>query len=498
MNRIQRHCLLVAALLGCLAPVHPAAAQAPLRVGFAEVDITPPVGYPLAGYFHERLATGTLDPLKARVVVFRSGDTQAALVVCDLCAIAVDLSGEVRRRAAAKTGIPAAHIAVAATHSHTSADYNRDLYAWLGAGGKGPAGGAEPYAARLLAAAVEAIAKAHERAEPAVAAAGSARQEPPVSFNRRFVMKDGSVRTWMSLANPEVVRPAGPIDPEIGLVLLRSADGIRPLGLLSNFALHLDTVGGTRWSADYPSYLEQAFRKQLGPDLVSMFAVGCCGDVNHIDPARKDRNTTEAIGRALAETAGRALPGLTAVGRPTLRVRQATARLPLREVTAEQVARARPLLLDARAGEKVDFLELVAAHRSVVLDQLRHKAPYAKAADVLRGGLTHTWAGVGDYLPAEVQVIGLGADVAIVCLPGEVFAELGLAIKRASPFATTLLVELANCSETGYIPARAAYAGGGYEVINSSLAPGSGEALVEAAVRLLRDVAGEEARAARP
>ena len=92
-------------------------------------------------------------------------------------------------------------------------------------------------------------------------------------------------------------------------------------------------------------------------------------------------------------------------------------------------------------------------------------------------------------LPVDVHVICLGDELAIVCLPGEVFVDLGLAIKRASPFRTTLVVELASSVETIYVPTRAAYAGGGYEVTNSTVDPGAGEMLVEAAIRLLRDAA---------
>jgi hypothetical protein len=490
---------LLAALPACHALAGPAVAEGPLRVGVAEADITPPEGFLMAGYYHERRATGTRDPLKARALVFRGDGEQAALVVCDLTGIAADLTAEVRRRASARTGIPAAHIVVTATHSHTAPDYTRDLYDYLQAGAGKAAAGKEPYAARLVRGIVEAVVAAHARARPAAVEAGSARQETPVlSFNRRFVMKDGSVRTWMRLADPDVVRPAGPIDPEVGLLLVRPAAGGRPLGLLSNFALHLDTVGGTLWSADYPYPVEQALRKALGPDVVSVFGTGCCGDINHVDPGRKGRNTTDFIGRSLARTVEGALPHLRRVPRPTLRVRRATVPLPLREVTAEQVARARPLLLDARAGKKVDFFEQVAAYRAIVLDQLRHKRPHVRAADFINWGLSHSWAGVGDRLPVEVHVIALGEDVAIVCLPGEVFVDLGLAVKRASPFRTTLVVELANCVETMYVPTRAACAGGGYEVTNSAVAPGSGEMLVEAAVRLLRDVATEGARARRP
>jgi len=107
------------------------AADEPLRIGVAEADITPPKDFPMAGYYHERRATGTHDPLKARAIVFRGATCQAALVVCDLTGIARDLAEEVRRLASAKTGIPALHIIVSATHSHTAPDYTRDLYQYL-------------------------------------------------------------------------------------------------------------------------------------------------------------------------------------------------------------------------------------------------------------------------------------------------------------------------------------------------------------------------------
>jgi hypothetical protein len=105
---------------------------AALRVGIAEVDITPPVGFPMAGYYHERLAEGTIDSLKAKAIVFREGETAGALVVCDLIGIATDLSREVRRRASEKTGIPASNIVIAATHSHTAPDYMKELWLYLG------------------------------------------------------------------------------------------------------------------------------------------------------------------------------------------------------------------------------------------------------------------------------------------------------------------------------------------------------------------------------
>jgi neutral ceramidase len=491
MTRLPRVIFFLALTLGNQGGLEFAVADEPIRVGVAEADITPPQGFLMAGYYHERRAMGIHDPLKAKAIVFRGGKEQAAIVVCDLTGIAVDLSTEVRRRAAAKTGIPVSHVVVSATHSHTAPDYTRDLFEHLES--KAGAGEKPRYAAKLIENIVEAIVQAHASAKPALLEAGSARQDPPVSFNRRFVMKDGSVKTWMRLDHPDVVRSAGPVDPEVGLLLIRDAADQKPLGLLSNFALHLDTLGGTQWSADYPHYIERTVRQALGNDVVSIFGTGCCGDINHVDPLRKDRNKTDFIGGALGKTIAGNLTHLRQLKQSELRVRQVKVPVPLQKVTTEQVAWARPLLIDGKQGKKVEFFDLVNAYKAVVLEQLRNKKPQLRSSDYINWGLTHTWAGVGDHLPVEVQTIGLGDEVGIVCLPGEIFVELGLAIKQASPFKTTLVIELANCVETMYVPTRAAYAGGSYEVTNSALEPGSGEMLVEAALRLLRDMAREHA-----
>lgn len=470
-------------------------ADEPLHVGVAEVVITPPKGFPIAGYYHERLATGTKDPLKARAIVFRSGDVRAALVVCDLCGIAVDLSTEVRKQASARTKIPERHIVVSATHSHTSPDYGRDLYLYLGK----PAGERRPdsYSAILIRGVVEAIVKAHESAKPSVIHAGTGRQETPVSFNRRFLLRDGSVRTWMALDHPDVLRAAGPIDPDLNIFTVRSIDAEQTRAVFSNFALHLDTVGGLEWSADYPFFIEQAVREALGKNAISIFGTGCCGDINHVDPARKERNKTAFIGGSLGETVGNSLKKLAPVKEPTLRVQSTVVPLLLEKVTKEEVVRATKLLAAATAGEKVDFLDQVRAYKHVILDNLRHRPAHVDTDKFINWGLSRTWAGIGDRLPVDVTVLTLGNEVAIVCLPGEIFVELGLAIKRASPFRTTLVVELSNCVETAYIPPRAAYAAGSYEVTNSLVQRGSGEMLVEAAVRLLR-TAATMARSAGP
>lgn len=465
-----------------------ASATEPLQVGFAETDITPPAGFPMAGYYHERLAEGAVDPLKARAMVLRSGPEQAALVVCDLIGISIDLSTHIRADAAERTGIPAGNIVVAATHSHTAPDYMRELFLVLDGRPSDPKRSA--YIDQLVHHPADAIVAAHRNAAPAVLHCGSTFQQTPVSFNRRFVMRDGSARTWANDRHPDVVRAAGPIDPEAGLLLVKNVDG-NALGVLSNFALHLDTVGGMQWSADFPFFIEQAVRAALGPDVVSVFGPGACGDINHVDPSSTERNTTDFIGNELGETIVSGLEELTPLKGADLRVRSQTIHLPLQIPSAEELADAAAKIQGIQRGESLDFYEHVTAYKRLILDRLQNSPPVIDSEGLITWGLNHEWAGIGDALPVEVHAICIGDEVAIVCLPGEVFVDLGLAIKRASPFRTTLVIELSNAVETIYIPTRAAYAQGSYEVTNAATAPGSGELLVEAAIGLLREAAGE-------
>ncbi len=499
MQRARIHLSLIGCLLFVLSTLASAdtlaqaqADSAKLRVGVAEQDITPPAGFPMAGYYYERLAEGTISPLKAKAVVFREGDTAAALVVCDLIGVATDFSIEVRKLASAHTGIPASNIVIAATHSHTAPDYMKELCLYLSKEKQDPL--RKEYIEKLIQGPVDAIVDANANAIPASLASGVATQTTPVSFNRRSVMRDGSVQTWQSESNPNRLRAAGPIDPQIGVLAIRDANDGTMRGILSNFALHCDTVGGMKWSADYPFFIERTLREAVAPDLISIFGNGCCGDINHSNPASSERNKSDFIGHSIGDSIREQLAGLQPIEQSHLSVQSEGVQLPLDEATPEQVSRSIQTLELIQNGGKVDFFDHVMAYKKLILDQFRHRQPASKTTDFLTWGRSQSLAGVGESLPVDVTVITIGDALAIVALPGEVFVDLGLAIKQASPFRTTMVVELANVVETIYIPHRAAYAGGSYEVTNSTVLPGSGEQLVESAVRLLRQAATENER----
>ena len=438
----------------------------PLLAGVAVTDITPPIGYRMSGYFNERLSTGVLNPLHAKALVLRQGTTRAAMVFCDIIGLSPDVSRRAREQAQRETGIPAENILLAATHTHTGPLYHDALRDYLheravATQGKDPCE-EKDYPAQLVAGIVEAIRQADAGMRPVRMEAGVAQQKG-LSFNRRFHMKDGAVRFNPGPLNPDIVCAAGPIDPGVGIVLLRDTDGNAvPAGLV-NFPLHLDTTGGTRYAADYPYYVEQTLRQTLGNEFVLLFGTGTCGDINHIDVTTRERLKSDVIGRTLAGAVAASLPNLKPVAASALAVRRAVLDAPLQKFTAREVDKARQEMPKVGTSD-LSFLDQVWAFK--ILDiQSR----------------------TGGTLPLEVQVVRLGDEVAVVGLPGEVFVELGLAIKQASPFPITLVVELCQ-DECGYIPTQKAFAEGSYETVNSRIAPGGGEMMVEAAIRLLKEL----------
>jgi neutral ceramidase len=453
-------------LLGSTPPTH----AGDLQVGVAAVDITPPAGLRMSGYFSERLNTGTLDPLWAKAIVLQQGDTKAAIVICDLIGISADIGQQARQAASDNSGIPVKQITLAATHSHTGPLYDGSLRKFLhdaavAKHGKDPAEEFD-FPAHLIKSVALALQLATEAVKP-VTLKSAVGEEPRISFNRRFHMKDGSVRFNPGVKNPDIVRVAGPIDPEVGLLSFVDEKTGKPTACLTVFALHLDTVGGTRYSADYPHYLEAHLRRLFGSSFVSAFGTGTCGDINHIDVTDDkqfaDRAATEAIGAKLAETVFATLDK-TVEESPQLKVAQSTITVPAQEYTPEQIAAAAANMSKIGTRE-LSFLEQVEASKITDLSQFYPN----KTVDL------------------EVQVIRLSDKTAIVCVPGEVFVELGMAIKAASPFEQTIVIELCN-SVPAYIPTRKAFAEGSYETVNSRIAPGGGEKMTEEAIRLLKSL----------
>jgi neutral ceramidase len=438
------------------------ASSGELRVGAASVPITPPVGTPMAGYYSERGAQAVHDDLYAKAIVIEAGGRAAALVVLDLISTPRDLVEQARREIERTTRLRGADIMISATHTHTGPLVDRNN----AFGGQSDLVGA--YVSGLPAKIAEAVRRAEAQLAPARASAACGREES-IAFNRRYHMKDGTVGWNPGKLNPRVIKPAGTIDPEVPLVSFESATG-QPVAVYVNYAVHLDNIGEPRISADLPFTLARALADFKGPEMITVYSTGCCGDVNHIDvnwrePQRGFSNPAR-MGTILAAEVFRTWPRLKPVEADAVRVRTAVVPLALPTINDADIAKSRSVIarVEDSKAPRPTFLEMVDAF---------------KTRDVA--------ARQGRPLEVEVQVIALGHELAWVSLPGEIFTELGLAIKQDSPFHRTIIAELANGS-IGYIPARRAYAQGNYEVVSARCAEGSGERLVDAALRLLKDL----------
>ncbi len=434
---------------------------AEFRVGVAQVDITPPEGAPMAGYYYNRAAEGTHDPLFATAMVIEREGVRFAIVTCDLLSMPGEIAREARERIARDPGIPTSHVVVSATHTHTGPALVAGQIRYNLSGDMLRIG--TEYSRGLAARIHQAVAAAAAGLQPARLFTAKGREDS-LTFNRRFWMKDGTVGWNPGKRNPNIVRSAGPIDPDVPVLYAESPDG-KPIGVFVNYALHLDTVGGMRYSRDYPYTLAHALEAARGDGLVTLFTLGCAGNLNHIDvsTARRQSGNAESarIGSVLAAAVLKALGDLRPVADMPIRVSTRQAPLALAPFSEAELAHARPVAATFGTEKPAPFLELVKATRIV---------------DVA--------ARQGQPIQAEVQVFSIGRDVAFVALPGEIFTELGLAIKLVSPFAWTSVITLANDSP-GYIADRKGYAQGAYEPVSSRVAPGSGERLVEAATLAL-------------
>lgn len=407
-----------------------------------------------------------LDPIHVKAVVMRQGEEQIALVECDITGVSNDVTSSARKIASLNTGIPYSNICVAATHTHMASP-SKDIKT----------------------AVIQAISMAHTNLKP-VKLKSALGQQFNVSFNRRYFMKDGTVVFNPMFLNPDIVKPAGPIDPEIGIVMFYDNKNNKPLSALINFALHLDIVkeygavyqqkgAGSRnsVSADYPYWIETSLKKDFGNSFNSIFFTGCCGNINHWDfskpgPQSGHKTKSKEVGDSLYSAMKRVLPEATEEI-PSLASRTRIINIPLQSYSKGDLEWAKNIHNLSLSGkseepsERKQFLDNVKRRRILWLDEQKQKGIVS--------------------LPIDVQVFRLSNNTAIVTLPGEMFVEYGLTIKNFSPFENTIIVELAN-NLVSYVPNKKAFSQGGYEVENSRLSLGGGEILAEAAIQMLKEL----------
>lgn len=421
-----------------------------MKAGLAQIDSTPPVGTPLTGYIaRDGVATGVLDPLYAKVLFVEDGAQQAAILTCDLLGLRLSYVQSVRAAINAATGIPAAHILIACSHTHA-----------------GPATIAlqdcgevdDSYLTTLRDKLVEVTVQARAAARPAHFAAGHGQVSAGV-HNRR--------------------QPGDVIDPDLGVLRIDDEEG-QTLGVVLNYACHPTCLTGENrlFSAEYCGRATAAIQRATG--AITLFLTGAIGDVG---PVERGLPVLEQIGEAVAEEALRVLRTLEPAPWRGLKIATETLALPLQPLPT--VPQIEAEVARWQQTTSVADAPLLPAHPMIPV-AMRHWSERTLAE--LRAGVApqSVWT--------EVQLIRLG-DLLVVSAPGELFVELGLAVKSRVGTPHVFVAGFGN-DNIGYIPTRRAYPLGGYEVNEAykyygypaTLAPEAGEQYMETVIRKGREV----------
>jgi len=310
---------------------------------------------------------------------------------------------------------------------------------------------------------VNAVCQADKNRVEAQCGVGSG-YEDKVAFNRRFRMKNGLTFTHPGKRNPDIVEPAAPIDPEVGVIGAWNADG-KLLGCIVNYANH-GTTHASGWSANWIYYMEQVIRGAMGDDVIVVFLNGDCGDITQVDNLSPYPNIDGPIvgGRVGAE----AVKVLLSMHRDSLAPVDAKVKVWNIKRRAPNPEKVKSCLEEAKKNpDRVPTW----TKETLMLDALIANEPEVEV---------------------EVQAVQVGPAV-FVTNEAEMFVEYGLELKEKSQFEFTFPVELANGC-VGYIPTQEAMGphGGGYETrltAYSNLEITAGQQMLDAGLELVGQMA---------
>jgi len=450
------------------------------KLGASKTRMTPPLGSIIGDSYGIRVSEGVHDDLFIKTLVFEHGSEKVAFITLDVISLPHSLVINSRELVHQQTGIAINNIILNATHAHAGPQMNPLFWDVVGGTAKLKSQEYTHNLPELIAASVK---LAVSKVQPVRVSVGSV-QENSISFNRRYLMKDGTFRTNPGKLNPDVLRPAGPIDPAISIVCFESLDK-KPVAILVNFALHVAIVGGKQFSSDFPGVMSELIGKVKGEDVVTVFTNGTSGNINHVDVSNPDQlsgfDESRRIGTVLAGRVLSALPSLHQIPIKSLKAKIQTVRLPVfRTIERSEADWAKGIISKFGKPDGPGFADVVSAWR--ILDLVKYQGGLeSRHKSTTTVPLTED----GTALETEVSVITFGDQMALVGFPGDAFVELGLGIKLNSPFRFTIVNEQSGNGTISYMPNKKAFPEGQYEVNSVRYSSGGGEALVDAAIETL-------------
>lgn len=442
MNQLPKIAVAFLLLLTCASAAEPF-----LSAGAAAIDTTPQQGVSLNGTI---LSQGPVlavnDRLHARALVLDDGQTRIAIVVVDACMIGRDVFDAAKAIIKDEAGLPAEHVLIAATHTHAAP---RLIHIETGKLDNA-------YHKEVSRKIAKAVIQAVKNLAPAEIGYASFKK-PEFIKCRRHLCKPGSVgpnpfgetdKRVKSVAgrSKEVIKPAGPVDPEFSVLAVRHADGT-PLAVLGNYSVHYcgGYAPGTV-SADYFGHYAAAMEAKLDgkgddhPPFVGIMSNGTSGNTGAI------RNITgkkyppygwmKAAAGIFADATIKAMESIEYKNDVTIAMRQSELELGVRKPNEQRLAWSRKILKTPRKEYPHRWSAIYARHALRL-------AEYPQTVSM------------------PLQAIRIG-DIAIAAMPCEVFAETGLKIKEKSPLEATFSMELAN-AYGGYLPPPKQHKLGGYE-----------------------------------
>lgn len=424
------------------------------RAGAAVADISPEV---VPFQLRSGKSPYVHDPLSVRAIAFENGSENRCLIaIIDAIGVGREMADEAKNVVAEKTGWNAEEMMVAATHAHTTPK------------GGTTSPGRIAYEEKRRKGLAEAMIAAIENLQPARVGFGWDEEATEVR-NRRNFYEEGASYTRNPLGGYDkirmnggtkgIIRPAGPIDPQVSVVDVRNAKG-HPLGLLANYALHYvgavptvtepdgKVVGMA--SADYFGEFARIMPFRMGgrtpDDFVAMMSNGASGDINNIPfgierAPRAPFEQIQIVAGKAADASWRAVSKIDSYdSAPLIETRQREVHLTYRQPTEVEVA---------------------AAHRLLKLTRKERDEIHSRTSSVATNTVAYAEREEPRTEGVIIQAFRIG-DQAIVSMPFEVLVEIGLEIKETSPAHHTFLIELANGSY-GYLPPPNQHELGGYE-----------------------------------
>ncbi len=461
----------------------------PLMVGSTRVDITPPITVPYLGYAssgRHQFFRGVHDPLYAKATVISDGEREVALVVADSIGFARrsllgadrDFTGEVRQKVEQLCGIPPVHTMICATHAHSTPETIGFRSLLQHAGG-------EAWLEMLMDQLASAVAMAKARVAPARLKRAVGRVEG-ISHSRRILGKDGRLYHWANRPPEEEVDDWGVNDFDVVVLSFENMEG-HPETTMVHFACHPVTVQVQPLvSADFPGAAAALVENANVGCLNAVYLQGACGSINTIR-GTTDFDDVRRYGQTLGGEVIKLMGLMSAPDYPTH-----TNRVDAAVEVVELPSRDLPDL------QSLEQERMSLEHSRDVADSEEGRQQCESALLVLDEHFERVRKG-NDPVTAEVQVLRVG-DTALVGIPGEPFAQLGVDIKGLCPNQTTT-TERGGSEETamalclgyandylGYIAPVAEWDRGGYEVslgMWSIVGPEAYQILLNAAQKLV-------------